>query len=169
MDNPMVPANKRFEVDEYGIKNDGEMLASPLESLEPGFIDFARLQAGASFGMEMMEHGKPAVGKIVALKRTHMLTLSAAEYEKAKEFIKKYQESQKRLYLGEIVLFRGFTNPMKSKLIRNSKFVRVIKDSIVQEEGNPVDRVYIIRSGDFQVTQMLMEAPSTQVGKSMTG
>lgn len=75
-----VAHNKKFEVDEHGLKSDGQTLASPLEALEPGFIDFARLQAGAAFGMEAMEYDKPAVGKITALKRTHMLTLTSAEF-----------------------------------------------------------------------------------------
>lgn len=54
-----VDPTKKFELDEHGVKSDGQMLESPLEALDPGFIDFARLQAGTCFGREMMETCKP--------------------------------------------------------------------------------------------------------------
>lgn len=68
-----------------------------------------------------------------------------------------------------MLLFSGLTKPNINKLIKNSKFVNCIKDSIVQSEGTPVDRVYIIRSGEFQVTQTFYDTSAGDSGANMTG
>ena len=85
-----VDRKKVFAIDEFGIKSHGDMLASPVLALEPGFVDFARLQAGSCFGREAMESARPAIGKITALKRTHMFILTAADYQNAVKEIHKH-------------------------------------------------------------------------------
>jgi hypothetical protein len=139
-----VRRNQNVGHDEYGLLEDGAMLASPLEALDPGFIDFARLQAGARFGVDAMEHEKPALGKIVALKRTHLLTITAAEYQAAVKEILKHQEARRVAFVSKVLLFGGLGKNNIKKLIKSSRVVHCIKDSVVQEEGRPVDRVYIV-------------------------
>lgn len=74
------PPKKGRQEDEHGVKSDGVLLETPVDALEPGYIDLARLKPGTCFGMHSMQSERPHFGTIKALKRTHMLCLTNDDY-----------------------------------------------------------------------------------------
>ena len=81
------------------------MLPSPIDLLEPGNIDLARLGPGTAFGIKSMLTGQPRMGTIKAVKRTHVLRLTQDSLDKVSHEIDKARENKKILFLAKIPLF----------------------------------------------------------------
>ena len=56
---------------------------SPLDLLESGNVDIARLEGGGSFGESCLIDGKPRMATVKGLKRTHCIILSKKLYNQA--------------------------------------------------------------------------------------
>lgn len=52
---------------------------------EPQMVDIARLEGAGSFGELALVDGKPRLATIKCTERTHFMTISIEDYEKAKE------------------------------------------------------------------------------------
>jgi len=68
--------------DVFELLSDGPKV-SPLDLLEPGNVDIARLEGGGSCGDLCLIDGKPRLATIKALKRTHCIILSKKLYNQA--------------------------------------------------------------------------------------
>jgi len=72
----------KFDLDKYGLLTDGPKV-SPLDLLEPGNVDIARLEGGGSCGELCLIDGKPSMATVKTLKRTHFLILNKKLYNEA--------------------------------------------------------------------------------------
>jgi len=68
--------------DVFELLSDGPKV-SPLDLLEPGNVDIARLEGGGSCGDLCLIDGKPRLATIKALKRTHCIILNKKLYNQA--------------------------------------------------------------------------------------
>lgn len=65
--------------DEYGLLTNGPFI-NPINLLEPGNVDIARLEGGGSCGELCLLDGKPRMATVKCLKRTHFLILNKKLY-----------------------------------------------------------------------------------------
>ena len=56
---------------------------NPLDLIEEGNVDIARLEGGGSCGELALKEGKPRMATLKCLKRTHFLILNKKLYESA--------------------------------------------------------------------------------------
>ncbi len=68
--------------DTFELLSDGYKV-NPLDLLEPGNVDIARLEGGGSCGEQCLIDGKPRKATVKALKRTHCIILSKKLYNQA--------------------------------------------------------------------------------------
>lgn len=68
--------------DVYGLLTDGTYI-NPLDLLEEGNVDIARLEGGGSCGELALKEGKPRMATIKCLKRTHFLIMNKDIYDSA--------------------------------------------------------------------------------------
>ena len=74
---------KLLQDDIYGILDPGKPV-KPSDLYEEGMVDIARLEGAGSFGELALLDSKPRFTTIKCTERTHFLTVSAADFEKAK-------------------------------------------------------------------------------------
>lgn len=68
--------------DVFGLLTDG-VKVNPIDLLEKGNVDIARLEAGGSCGELCLIDGKPRMATVICLKRTHFFILSKKLYNQA--------------------------------------------------------------------------------------
>ena len=146
---------KKVDDDEYGILSDGNEI-HPLELIDPGFVEIARLEAGGSFGELALLDGKPRMTTIKCLKRAHFLILSKKEYNKSLEDIKIQKKNILVSYIKKIPLFSKLSRTYLGKLSDNTKELKVTKDYVLFREGDIADRVYIVKDGEYVVTKKII-------------
>lgn len=146
---------KKLDEDEFGLLSDGNEV-NPIELIDPGFIEIARLEAGGSFGELALIDGKPRMATIKCLKRCHFLVLSKKEYIKSLEEIKNKKKGVLVNYMRTIPLFSKLTRTYLNKLSDNTKKLKITKDYVLFKEGDTADRVYIVRDGEYVVTKKIV-------------
>ena len=75
-------SSEKLANDIYGLLTDGPYI-NPLDLIEPGNVDIARLEDGGSCGELALKEGKPRMATLKCLKRTHFLILNKKLYESA--------------------------------------------------------------------------------------
>lgn len=68
--------------DVYNLLTDGSYV-NPVDLLDSGNVDIARLEGGGSCGELCLIDGKPRMATVKALKRTHFLILNKKLYTEA--------------------------------------------------------------------------------------
>jgi CRP-like cAMP-binding protein len=130
----------------------------PVSLLEPGFIDIARLEGGASFGELALLDGKPRMATIKCLTRCHFISLSRVDYEKTLIAIDNKRRGLKITFVKKIPIFSKLTRTFLTRLSYSLKPLKVTKDHYLYREGEPADKVYIVKEGEFVVTKKLVSA-----------
>lgn len=143
---------KDIHDDPFKLKTDGTPV-KPMDIIDPGFIDIARLEAGGSFGELALLDGKPRMATIKCLQRCHFFIISKNLYEKSLDEIERKRLNAQINYVKSIPLFSKMTRTSLGKLLSNFKNLDVNKDCYLYKEGDPADRVYIVRDGEFVVTK----------------
>lgn len=146
---------KKLEEDEFGLLSDGNEV-NPINLIDPGFIEIARLEAGGSFGELALIDGKPRMATIKCLKRCHFLVLSKKEFLKSLEDIKQKKKAALVNWIKNIPLFTKLTRTYLGKLSDNTKEIKITKDFLLFKEGDTADRVYIVRDGEYVVTKKIL-------------
>ena len=146
---------KKLDEDEFGLFSDGNEI-NPIELIDPGFIEIARLEAGGSFGELALIDGKPRMATIKCLKRCHFLVLSKKEYLKSLDEIKSKKKGLLVNYLrNNIPIFNKLTRTYLGKLSDNTKELKITNDFVIFKEGDIADRVYIVKDGEYVVTKKI--------------
>ena len=128
----------------------------PQSLLDPGFVDIARITGGMSFGALCLLDSKPRMATNKCLTKCHLMTLSKSDYDKTLNTIQHKRRMNLVNVVKKIALFSNMTN---SQLTRFSFFLKpmsVNRDYYLYKEGNPVEGVYIIKSGEFLVSRKLI-------------
>lgn len=73
---------------------------------EVGMLDIARLEGGGSFGELALLDGKPRAATIKCTQRTHFMTISIDDYDKALKQIKRNELEEKMTFMkNKVPLF----------------------------------------------------------------
>lgn len=125
---------------------------------DEGMVDIGRLEGSGSFGELALVDGKPRFATIKCTQRTHFMTISIEDYEKAKEKIKLNERDEKVLIMKhQVPLFReGKPNGTALKKLASAfEYHNCTKDCLLIKEGEPAKYVYIVIEGDFIITKKI--------------
>jgi CRP-like cAMP-binding protein len=136
---------------------DGEYV-DPVSLIDPGFIDVARVTGGGSFGALALLDGKPRMATIKCLTRCHFMVLTRSDYEKTLSAIDSKRRGLKVSFVKKIPIFSKLTRTFLTKLSYSLKPLHVTKDHYLYREGDPADKVFIVKEGEFVVTKNLVSS-----------
>lgn len=146
----------------HGVKSDG-IPADPVKLMDPQMVDLARIIAGGSFGALALSDGKPRITTTKCLVRTHFLVLSRTDWKKTEQDIKKRKTYDRVQFVRKIPIFcKLSTTYLNQRLMPNFFDVEVNKGQFIIKEGDPADRVYIVKAGEFQVTKKMIHKESSK-------
>ena len=128
LDGPITPEKK--DLDEFNILSDGQP-ADPLELLEEGFVDIARLESGGSFGELAIIDGKPRMSTIKCLTRCHFIVLSKAAYNKTLYEIEKKRQAEKSNFIKSYPIFSNLSRTFLNKLSNNVRAFHCTRDHVL--------------------------------------
>ena len=142
-----------LDKDIFGLLTDGPKI-NPLDLLEDGNVDIARLEGGGSCGELCLIDGKPRMATVKCLKRTHFLILNKELYNAALNELNFKNQKEKINFLKETIpvfnkMHRAFIGKFADRLEQKT----CVKDQILYKEGDTIDYVYIVRKGEFVVTR----------------
>lgn len=125
----------------------------PQQLLSHGFIEVARVSDGCTLGALALVDNRNRPCSAKCLEDTVFLVLTKNEYERSLREIDKRQEQKKVNFVKNIPLFSKLTTTyLKNKLSVNFKHLECTKDHILFREGDPAERVFIVRQGEFVET-----------------
>lgn len=84
------------------------------------------------------------------------MILSKKEYNKSLDEIKYKRKLALVNYIKKLPLFNKLTRTYIGKLTDNTKELKVTKDCIIYKEGDPADKVYIVKEGEFVVSKKII-------------
>ena len=125
------------------------------------FVEVAKLSSGAAFGELALIKGQPRAATIKCLTDSHFVVLNKEDYLKilGKNEKKKLEELVK--FLVGIPLFSVWS---KKKLQKFSYFLKKAffhRKQTVFNIGDPGNFLYIIKSGEFELTQPIKHSASS--------
>ena len=139
--------------DPFKVRNDGTP-ADPIELTDPNMIDISRVINGGSFGALALTDGKPRITTTKCLIRTHLLVLSRDDWCKCKQDIERRKTHERVQFVKTIPIFGKLsTTYLNQRLMPNFQDIRVSRGQYITKEGQPADKIYIIKDGEFQVTK----------------
>jgi len=115
------------------------------------------LAGGESFGDLALKMHKPRMASIRTLEDTHFAVLSREEYERSLGQIDRKKVNEKIAFLRSLPFFQLLTKTSLSKLTPQFRQISTIKGQYLYREGEQADSVYLVKSGQFEVTKTLVE------------
>lgn len=121
--------------------------------MDKGFVDIARIYEGGSFGENALRDGKPRFISVKCLERCHLLFISKAGFEKARDETDRKARNELVNFIKRIPLFESTTRTSITKLTQKLHDVTCNRGQVLFNQGDKADKVYIVRSGEFIVTK----------------
>lgn len=112
-----VSKKKKEVLDEYNLE-EGET-ADPLEIIDEGDVDIARVESGGSFGELALLDGKPRMATINCLTRCHMVVLSKVDYNKSLKSIDSKRLMSIVTFIRNIPIFQRLTRTFLTRFSYN--------------------------------------------------
>lgn len=157
IDNAHQSALVKVEQDIYRVRSEGEE-ANPVALTAKGMVDIARVVAGGSFGALALIDGKPRLTTAKCLTRCHLLVLNRSDWRRSEHDIKRRKTSEKVQFVKKIPVFGKLsTTYLNQRLMPHFFDVDVLKHQVIMKEGDPADKVYIIKEGEFAVSKKLVQ------------
>ncbi len=97
------------------------------------------------------------MASIRTLEDTHFAVLSREEYERSLGEIDRKKVNEKIAFLRSLPFFQLLTKTSLSKLTPQFRQISTIKGQYLYREGEQADSVYLVKSGQFEVTKTLVE------------
>jgi len=138
------------------VKGNSKLSAKlPLPKVEeaPLFIEFTQLKSGKSFGELALIKNKPRAATIRCVEDCHFAVMSKDDYEKVLQKIEMKKIQKNIEFMHQLPFFKVWTKTSLSKLQYSFEQRAFIRNQVVFREGEEAAFVYIIRSGDFEVTK----------------
>lgn len=121
-------------------------------------IDIGRLTGGCSFGELALLDGKPRMCTIKALTNCHIMTITKHDYERTLQAIDQKRRALKVNFVKKIPIFSKLTRTFLTKLSYSLKPLNVTRDCYLFREGDPADKVFIVKEGEFIKTKKLFSS-----------
>ncbi|CDW81071.1 UNKNOWN [Stylonychia lemnae] len=127
------------------------------EDLPPLFSEFTQLKAGKSFGELALIKNKPRAATIKCTEDCHFAVMSKTDYEKVLQKIE-LKKMQKIIdFLHQLPFFKVWTKTSLGKLHYSFEERLFKRNQVVYREGDASEMVYIIKSGEFEVTKRFVK------------
>ena len=111
---------------------------------------------GQYFGeVSFLDRDKPRPLSVIAIKELHLIELSNHAYEEAKKYYRARLRDENREFLkGVFLLGHFFSFTARSKILEDiAKKDHRHRLEYLYKEGDKVNKVYIIKKGEFKVTK----------------
>ena len=93
---------------------------------------------------------------IRCLKNSHFMVLSKQDYENVIGKIERRAYNEKINFLRDIPVFQFLTRTSLGKMTYYFESKSCVRDAILFREGEEANYVYIVKSGEFQVTKRIV-------------
>ena len=155
MDGQLVIYNDDDDMDDSkpNIYTEGEPI-DPVSLTDRGFIDIARIEAGGSFGSLALVDGFQRRATTKCLTRCHLLVLNQDDWKQSEKEIQKRKTEEAVSFMRGIPVLQSLSwHYLTNKLIPHFYPSTCGKGHVIYREGDPANRVYIIKQGEFVVTK----------------
>eukprot|EP00347_Sterkiella_histriomuscorum_P005721 403355524 len=125
-----------------------------------GFREVAQLGPGKSFGELALIQNKPRAATIRCYQETHFATLDKFDYETSLMKIERKHQNKILEFMMDIPCFRLFT---KNSILKFSYYLQKEKfkrNQALYSAGQKANFIYIIKSGEFEMTRKLPKDPA---------
>ena len=109
------------------------------------------LTTGDEFGELALINSEPRAATVITSTPTYFATLDRAAFFKILRTSEIEKNNAKIDHLDNYKIFQHFSKSFKSKLYKFLRQKDFIKDQIVYKEGDPVDDIYCIVEGTFEI------------------
>jgi CRP-like cAMP-binding protein len=120
-----------------------------------GFFTVAILNDGQTFGELALLNKKPRMATVVCTQKTHCMVLTKQAYGHIIGKMENRILNQKVEFLTEVPHFKLLSKNSLSKIIYSLQKVFVTKGTYLFKEGEETRSLFIIISGEFEVTKMV--------------
>ena len=91
------------------------------------------------------------------MSRTYFITLDKSDYRDALYEIERKNRIEKVNFIKGLPIFSKLSRTYLTKFASNIKTMTCNKHQVLYRQGDPVERVYIIREGEFEISKKLQE------------
>lgn len=127
------------------------------EAFYKRYTEINKLYSGKSFGDLALMGSKPRMASIRCLEETHFAVLSKQDFNNVLGQIERKKLNEKVQFLRSLPFFSALTKTSIGKLTYQFKELNLIKNQHLYREGERADSIYIIKSGQFEVTKTITE------------
>lgn len=117
------------------------------------FKELLRLESGSSFGELALLNHKPRAARVLTETKCEFATMNKESYDRILAKIEQILKEKTVSFLRSIPLYSTWPNSHLQRMIYNIDRRKVLKDESIVQEGKPVNRIYIIKFGEFLVTK----------------
>ena len=117
------------------------------------YIELSVLEGGKSFGELALIGSKPRMASIRCKEDTFFAVLSKNDFNLCLGQIEKKKLNEKINFLRSLPLFSALTKTSISKLTYQFSDISTIKGQILYKEGDPADYIFIVKSGQYEMSK----------------
>ncbi|KAM3128137.1 hypothetical protein pb186bvf_019783, partial [Paramecium bursaria] len=126
-----------------------------IETVHPGFIKVGMMKSGDSFGEIALTKQMPRTATIVASEETHFATVTREQFNKLLSAYYEFVQSLNVTFLQNIFVFKDWNEQMLNQLYYHFNFEEKYHFSIIYKEGEIADKIYLIKEGEIEVSQLV--------------
>ena len=126
------------------------------EDEETVFIEVAQLHTGKSFGELALITNKPRAARIKAITECHCAVMTKVEFDKSLAKIENKNRTKNIDFFASIPYFSTWSKTQLGKLIMSFNQTRCRKGFQVIRERQKNEDIYIVKSGEFLATRVVM-------------
>jgi CRP-like cAMP-binding protein len=150
-----------FKLGDYGDKFyiliQGEVsVLVPVKSDSMEMKEIIKFKSGSSFGDLALIDNKPRAASIRTLETCHFAVLDRSNYQRILASIMKQKKMELVDFLQTQSIFKSFTKGSLAKLSYCFEEKNFGKDFILFHEGNKVDFLYLVKSGEVKLTKKIV-------------
>ena len=129
-----------------------ELIKKEQEETQCIVNDVAHLGPGSSFGEMALILSKPRMSSVTCLTQCHLIVLNKVDYQKSLVEIDRKHISEKVNFIKTLPVFSKLTRTFLSKFTLLIKPQKVNNHHLLYKQDDPADRVYIVKSGLFEIS-----------------
>jgi CRP-like cAMP-binding protein len=108
---------------------------------------------GCSFGEKAITDGKGLrTATITALQDCTMAIIDKANYNRILKDINERELLNTERLLQSFWIFNGFTKTKLKQIAKSINEKKFCRGEVIYKEGDPIDGVYMVKQGEFEVT-----------------
>lgn len=130
-------------------------------------VFFRQNKVGEGIGDKALLQGAPRAATIVVNKPSIFLRIEKEDYDKFMKEANKKEEDWKINEIDKFSIFSKNVRRFKQDMLHQVQFVDAHVNHIVFNEKDPVDYVYFITSGEYEMTKFLYENKQNSLFKKV--